>query len=60
MQDHDSPFIARMRQRLADDRPRAKAAALNDHRPRWQAKIADYATMDNPDTIPVDKISKEQ
>lgn len=49
-------YIARIRQSIRDSRPRAKDIASK----RVGMVIADYATMDNPDTIPVDKISKEQ
>ena len=45
-------YIARIRQSIRDSRPRAKDIASK----RVGMVIADYATMDNPDTIPVDKI----
>ena len=49
-------YIARIRQSIRDARPRAKDAASK----RVGMVIADYSTMDNPDTIPVDKIDWER
>ena len=44
-------YIARIRQSIRDSRPRAKDIASK----RVGMVIADYARMDNRDTIPVDK-----
>ena len=53
----DTPFIARLKQRLQAERPRAKAEATRRINKRISMVVADYARMDNPDTIPVDKIA---
>ena len=45
-------YIARIRQSIRDSRPRAKDIASK----RVGMVIADYARVDNRDTIPVDKI----
>lgn len=48
-------YIARIRQSIRDARPRAKDLASK----RVGMVVADYARMDNRDTIPASKISKE-